>query len=128
MNTRDKILERIEDVPEVLCAAGNGKVLAFCGFFDVLTPSLVERVNAAATEHPDCSMVALVLELNGALLTQRGRAELAASLENVDVVVPVDSVARALETLAPDLVVRDEESQLADRRILIQHVHRRYQD
>ena len=127
MDTRKKILERIEDVPEAL-RSNTDNLIVISGYFDVLTPALVARIRDISGKHPDCPILALVLEMDGALLPQRARAELAASLATIRYVLIVKTVAAALEALTPTLVVRDEENQLADRRLLIRHVQKRYQD
>jgi hypothetical protein len=127
VDTRQKILERIEDASDQVRANGK-KLLVLSGYFDVLTPSMVARIQSIEDQHPECAILALVLDMNSALLPQRARAELAASLRAIDHVLMARSIAGATELLAPDLVVRDEENQLADRRLLINHVQRRYQE
>ena len=115
MDTRDKIIER----PEL--AAGAAVVT---GYFDVLTPWHIAEIGAAKEGAPH--LAAIVLPLSEGLLSQRARAELAASLRVIDYVIihdgPVESL---LAQLAPTRVVRLEDPDLRRRGELIQHVRER---
>ena len=118
MDTRGKIV-----AAETLPALAIHRPVAVTGYFDVLTPAHVAELEALAGGG---KLVAIVLPLEGELLSQRARAELAAALRAVDRVVAAEDSdpSRLLATLQPSRVVRLEAADLRRRSELIEDVRR----
>jgi hypothetical protein len=89
------------------------------GYFDVLLAADVRDLAALARP-----VVAVVLPLEGELLPQRARAELAAALRIIDYVVKAHDVS-VLQQLGAVQVVRLEEAQARRARELKEHVRKR---
>jgi glycerol-3-phosphate cytidylyltransferase-like family protein len=116
MDTRSKI------VSDPLLARGATVVI---GYFDLLQPWHLAQLNAASSAGG--KVAAVVLPLENALLSQRARAELAASLRMLDYVIIADDVdlETLLARLAPAATIRLEEDDLRRRGQLIEHVQQR---
>jgi hypothetical protein len=118
MDTRHKILN-----PE----AAPRACTVVTGAFDVVLAEDARELAQIRAAHPGQPLLAVVLSVAGALLPQRGRAELAAALRMVDYVVTADDAAphALLASLEPAHLVRLEAAQAARKRQLMEHVHRR---
>lgn len=120
MNTREKIVapSALDGRPITLVAA----------YFDPLLDWHAERL--ASLRPADGTLVALVLPLEGELLLQRARAELAAALRVIDYVLiapgPDPKLSEDLvRALNPAQVFRLAEEDLRHRAELIAHVRTR---
>jgi hypothetical protein len=120
MNTREKIV-----APSAL---EGRRVTLVSAYFDPLLDWHAERL--AALRPTDEILAALVLPLDGELLPQRARAELAAALRVIDYVLiapgPDPNLAEDLiRALNPAQVFRLAEEDLRRRAELIAHVRSR---
>ncbi len=93
--------------------------------FDVLTQQRIERLRKMAAESGP--LAAVILEQPGSLLSMQARAELAAALAIINVVIMADE---PLETLLPRLhrsfaVVDDREPDAFLSKQLIEHIRLR---
>jgi hypothetical protein len=97
------------------------------GAFDVLRAEDARDLAAIRARHPERPLLAVILPLADAWLSQRARAELVAGLRMVDYVLnPDDSPLDALlASLQPADVVRLETVHADRKRQLMEHVHRR---
>jgi hypothetical protein len=113
MDTRTKI---------VGAAAVPAGATVVTGTFDV-----VRAEDARELEAIGRPLAVVVLPLDGELLSQRARAELAAGLRMVDYVLIADDShpESLLALLRPARVVRLEAVHAARKRQLMEHVHRR---
>lgn len=95
---------------------------AVTGYFEILAAE--DSRQLAPLPKP---IVAIVLPLEGELLSQRGRAEMAAALQVVDYVVIAESqgVDALCERLRPARIVAIEAAQARRTRQLIEHVRNR---
>ena len=94
------------------------------GYFDVLTPSLVTRLQSLSDGG---LLIAAVVDPPNPLLPSRARAELAAALSVIDYVLllPDAGLEKALEEIRPDEVVREDMADTKRSQALIEHVHQR---
>ena len=95
------------------------------GYFDVLRPwhvTMLDRIKGDGKK-----LTAIILPLPDALLSQRARAELAASLRVIDYVILAEdeTAAALLEQIEPKELVRLDKDDLQRRDELIEHVHKR---
>ena len=116
MDTRDKI---ISDPGEARHSTW------VTGYFDVLRPwhiTALERIKSGGNK-----LTAVILPLPDALLPQRARAELAASLRVIDYVILAEdeTAAALLQRIEPENLLRLEKDDLQRRNELIDHVHKR---
>jgi bifunctional ADP-heptose synthase (sugar kinase/adenylyltransferase) len=94
------------------------------GYFDVLTPDLVQRLRSLAD---GARLIAVVLDPPKPLLPPQARAELAAALSMIDYVLSPqgESIEKAIEEIRPDEVVREDLADGKRSQALIEHVHQR---
>lgn len=120
MDTRNKILDRAENLPE-------GPLAIVTGYFDVLRAEHVRALSDVRDRTPRIPLVAVVVQGGETLLPLGARAELVAALRMVDyVLTAADSdVDSLIQTLGPAPVVRLESADVHRVRSLKEHVHRR---
>jgi hypothetical protein len=121
MDTRGKII----DLASAARLRRPGvRVKVVTGYFDVLTPDLVRRLQSLSDGG---WLIAVVLDPPDQLLPSRARAELAASLSMIDYVIslPDTGLEKALEEIRPDEVVREDMADGKRSQALIEHVHQR---
>jgi bifunctional ADP-heptose synthase (sugar kinase/adenylyltransferase) len=125
MDTREKIVD-LARASEIAAGLHRDRVrlTLVAGYFDVLTSDHVRRLKALANGRP---LMLAVLDPPHPLLPARARAELAAALGMIDYVLLLDGadLARALEQIQPDEVIREEIADSQRSQALIEHVHRR---
>jgi hypothetical protein len=107
-------------------AAPTGATIV-TGTFDVIRAEDARELAAIHARHPERPLLAVILPLADAWLSQRARAELVAGLRMVDYVLnpddgPLDTL---LASLQPAEVVRLETVHADRKRQLMEHVHRR---
>jgi len=126
VDTRNKILTPEEAAAHIqdLCAQGRSLRL-ITGFFDPLTPAHARRLGRLASE--DSVLTVIVTDPPDPILPLRARAELAAALAAVDLVVPVpaEQLDEFLHRLPIAPFERGEAEDLVLRQELIRHVHTR---
>jgi glycerol-3-phosphate cytidylyltransferase-like family protein len=126
VDTRNKILDPAEAAARIhrLCADGRS-VRLITGFFDPLTPAHARRLNRLASENSHLTVI--VTDPPDPILPLRARAELAAALAAVDLVVPVpaEQLDEFLQSLPIAPFERGEAEDLVLRQELIRHVHTR---
>ena len=118
MDTRSKIVSP--------AAVPHGATVV-TGAFDVVRAEDARELAAIRARFPARPLVIVVLPLEGELLPQRARAELAAALRVVDyVLIPHDPHPDALlASLQPAELVRLETVHAERKRQLMEYVHRR---
>ncbi len=121
MDTRAKIID-LASAASLQRQGARLKVVT--GYFDVLTPDLVRRLQGLSD---GARLIAVVLNPPAPLLPPQARAELAASLSMIDYVLllPDAGLDKALEVIRPDKVVREDMADQKRSQALIEHVHRR---
>jgi hypothetical protein len=117
MDTRSKILTF-----DAALRLPRGEITLVSGYFDALRAAHTREL--AKLPRP---LLAVVLPRSGELLSQAGRAEMAAALRVIDYVVIAENkeLDALVETLTPRQVVRMEARDAALVEQLIEHVHRR---
>ena len=126
MDSRDKIvtpgraLAIAEDLRE--------KQISFkvvTGYFDVLQPSIVRRLQEHSRE--GTHLFAVVLSTENTLLSDRARAELAAALRVIDYVIPSPGdPSRFLAEMQAGMVIPEEAAHRESTQQLIEHVFERH--
>lgn len=120
MDTRAKIVSAKQAAAQT--ADRNSTLLL--SSFDVLTSARIHRVRALA--QPDTLLIAVITELADSLLPLQARAELAAALAIIDLVIVADESVAALLTRFPGATVIDDNQDDARRTAeLIEYVHQR---
>jgi hypothetical protein len=114
MNTREKIMED--------AGVLEGPLTVATAYFDPLLAWHAERLQAIREDSG--KLAAIVLPLEGSLLAQRARAELAASLRAIDYVFisPTSAATALIHVLRPARVFRLEEEELRARSEWMAHV------
>ena len=121
MDTRAKII----DLASAAGLRSQGvRLKLVAGYFDVLTPDLVRRLQSLSD---GARVIAVVLDPPKPLLPAQARAELAAALSMVDYVLSPqgESLEKAIEEIRPDEVVREDLADGKRSQALIEHVHQR---
>ena len=95
------------------------------GYFDVLQPAMLRRLQEYARE--DTRLFAVVLHLEEALLSDAARAELAAGLRVIDYVIPSPrDPSNLLAAMQPERLIREEPAHRDSTEQLIEHVFERH--
>ena len=121
MDTRAKII----DLATAARLRSPGvRLRLVAGYFDVLTPDLVRRLQSLSD---GARLIAVVLDPPKPLLPAQARAELAAALSMVDYVLSPqgESLEKAIEEIRPNEVVREDLADGKRSQALIEHVHQR---
>ena len=120
MDTRSKIVS----AKQASANAKDRKTTLLISSFDVLTSARIHRVRALA--QPNTPLIAIVTELADSLLPLQARAELAAALAIIDLVIVADeSVAHVLTQFPVATVIDDNQDDARRTAELIEYVHQR---
>ncbi|MFN0166676.1 MAG: hypothetical protein ACKV22_09615, partial [Bryobacteraceae bacterium] len=112
-----------------LAVHGNlPRPVAVAGPFDVLVAPYLRRLKEIRRLHPDATLLAVLTDPERPFLDLQARAELVAALADVDFVVLPDGGEweKAVASVAPIAVYREQETQERERQALVDHVLARY--
>jgi hypothetical protein len=125
MDTRSKIItvEQALALSRELLESGT-PFNVVSGYFDVLQPGWVERLQEYSSE--ETRLFAVVLNPSEALLPDAARAELVAALRVVDYVIPCGGATDFIQDMKPIRRIQEEASHQESTERLIEDVFQRH--